>query len=241
VRVIPLGPPGARMLTATEVAATLAYLGDRAPLFVIAPILVALPVPVIRHIDLDIRCAAGYEPDYSSAIYATNVASVVAGTRRINLAHDPTGHIIPGNRMVFHCSDFRAYQMTVQTVGVGYVIVTEAWVSDPIVGEAVRDGGPLWEPIRAAVASVFDALGTSHSNTAGKYRWPDVAFDQPSTLYLSDLYAAIDAVPGVVSSLVNLPAADVNNGVAETVAPNLIVMGGDAGDPDFEVWWSYAE
>lgn len=245
VRCVILGPPGDRLLAdypggavAAEAAVT-ALLATRGPLFA-ATTKVHAPVAKGQTVFVTVRTAPGYGPDYDYAAYSPTVLGVDAGLRKVTLSVDPTGKLVPGNRFVVADSTYKTIQHTVQSVHVGYVIVEDTWDNDPQIGKTIRPGGPLFDPLRAAVEGVFDRLGTSASSTAGKVRWPHSDVELPSTLYLSDLYEAIAGVPGVVSSLITTPATDITNTAAETVAPDLIQLVGTAGVSDFQVAWETA-
>jgi hypothetical protein len=71
-------------------------------------------------------------------------------------------------------------------------------------------------------------------------RWPHGDVELPSTLYLADIYAQVEAVPGVASSTITTPAADTANTAAENTAPVLLAMGGDGAAPDLLVTWAVA-
>lgn len=237
VRCVIVGPPGGRILTAAEVAATDTYLDDREPLFCDST--VSLPQTVSQRVAITIRCAPGYGPDYDDSIYNPSVTAFNAGTRRIDLSINPVGNLVAGNRIVIHCADDRSYQMVVQSVAVGYVIVEDVWVSNPTL-TLVRAGGPLWAAVRAAVEAAFDNLGTSVSSTANKVRWPLTGSEMPSTLYRSDIYQQVEAITGLVSSTVTVPNTDVTNTAAETTVPSLIRLAGGGGNPDVTVTWAVA-
>lgn len=162
-------------------------------------------------LEVTVRPKPGYEADWVSPLVMLNVDSTVPAALRVNLDADPQPYIRAGDRVVFYCGATGATeQETVVSVGANYVILDE-WpeYGDPVVASDVYPGGVLWQPVYDAVLALHDALGPGSSDTAGIERWPIEGFERPSTVNLSDLYAAVDNVPGVGSSVWTAPAADV--------------------------------
>jgi uncharacterized phage protein gp47/JayE len=98
---------------------------------------------------------------------------------------------------------------------VGNVLTLATWFSfAPVVGDEVRAGGDLVEPVRAAIRAQFAMLGPARGDYAG-YDWDD-------TLRLSRIYGAIvpTAAPG--SGVAGVRDAQVITPVANVTPADLI-------------------
>lgn len=215
------------------------YIEARRPIGADVTVETITPLTFGAGMEVEVRPRPGYKPDWYGPLVAATVVSTVPASRRVNLDTDMTPYIEPGDRVVFMCAP--GTPMTEQEVvrsitssggGATSYIILQEWPErgDPINGTDLMQGGPLYEPVMDAVTAVFEALGTASSSTAGFDRWPIEEYERPSTLYLSDLYHAVDSVSGVSSSLWSAPAADVArvepqaDPITMTVIdPNLIV------------------
>jgi hypothetical protein len=120
-----------------------------------------------------------------------------------------------------------------------YLDVSEAFVNEQGVATAptalggqIDPGTSIHEAIMDALFAVFDTLGPSACDAA-KQRYPAPATSWLPYLYRSDLFAAIEAVDGVVSCDITAPAANHDNTVAAGAANiELLTL-----DPDVSIGW----
>ncbi len=232
VTVVPWGPPDPdanhppyeRIPSDELVAAVQAHIDAVAP--VGAVVTVEKPGFTAGYVVVEVRPAKGYEPDWTGAFV---VDSCVAPFTRVDLTVDPTGTINVGDRIVGYPADaplYLAEQRYVKEVGTSYVVVTEPFSSTVKNGGGPIDpGGPLWDPVQAAVKAVYENLGTAASTASTCPRFPEVAASNPSTVFLSDLYAAVENVTGVMSSKWTTPAADVPNPIDPGDPVTVLVLG----------------
>lgn len=200
-----------RVVSADCIADIQEYIDARKPIGSTVTVESIVGVTLGAGMEVEVRPRQGYEPDWYGPLIPIAVVSTVAGSMRVNLDADPRPYISIGDRVVFYCNILAPVteQEFVREVGADYVILRE-WPEggDPAAGSDIMEGGPLWQPVMNAIREVFDGLGPATSSTAGKERWPVEEYERPSTIFLSDLYHAVDSVEGVASSDWSAPAAD---------------------------------
>ena len=192
-----------------------AYLAGVAPVGTVVTVEGA-PAGAVQSVTCYIRPQLGYEKDWTGSI---GVASCIAPYLHVDLDADPTGTVAIGDRVVCQVTaGLITEQREVVEVGANYVKVKSPF-SGTIAGTTTMyPGGPQWQAVHDAIEEVFALVGPSASTDATRPRFPEVSRVMHSTLFLSDLYAAIDGITGVQSSRITTPAADVTNAVAPAAA-----------------------
>lgn len=157
--------------------------------------------------EFEVVARPGWGPDWTYPAFAATVA-IGSAEPRVQLSADPTGAIEAGQHVVVRMTDgvscFRV-QLEVVAVGANYVD-TEGWPAGytPVVGDDLVAGGPLWQPIQDAIRAHFLTLGPWAIDPAlvgaapvlHRQRYPDPDSEGPPGVYVSDLLAAIDNLPG---------------------------------------------
>jgi hypothetical protein len=216
VTVAPWGPSGARIVDASVVAAVQAHLDAVAPVGVVVTVEAVNEVGVA--VTVYVRPKAGYEPDWSGTF---TIASCPSPFSRVYLTTDPTTTICDGDRIVANVPPTTGYrERRVAHVGANFLDLTSPFPA--AVTGTLYPGGPLWQPTWDAIEALFDGLGTYRSSDPTKPRYPAVLTRADSALRVSDCYAAIEAVEGVLSSRVTWPAADLDNAVAPGAAISVL-------------------
>lgn len=93
----------------------------------------------------------------------------------------------------------------------------------PGAGVTIRPATTNATQIIEAVYDFFDTLGPGDTQPTPT-RWPDEATKGPATLYQSALSAAVQAVTGVLSVLVNTPASDVLPAAKQVVTLDVLTL-----------------
>jgi hypothetical protein len=137
-------------------------------------------------------CAAG----------STNTSLVVTGN---HLAKEGLSALVAPNPAAER-GQYRSVVLGNATFGGGNTTFDQT--ADPVgfpdVATTVYPSPPNWQAIRTAVFAFFDALAPGDTSPAA--RWP--ADGDTGAIYQSSLAAAVIAVPGVLSCVVNSPAAN---------------------------------
>jgi hypothetical protein len=187
--------------------------------------------------------ATGYEAGWTGTFQTANTTHT---TTRVYVTANPTATIYAGDWIVvpIGTNDYQCCrQVTATATGASHYIdvsapfVTELGVETaplPAGGKTVNPGTSNHEAIMDALFDVFDALGPSACSTYGKQRYPAPATSWCPYLYISDISAAVSAVPGVVSLDVIAPGANHNNTVAAGAASIEILTL----DPDVQIDWA---
>ena len=137
-------------------------------------------------------CAAG----------STNTSLVVTGN---HLAKEGLSALVAPNPAAER-GQYRSVVLGNATFGGGNTTFDQT--ADPVgfpdTATTVYPSPPNWQAIRTAVFAFFDALAPGDTTPAA--RWP--ADGDAGAIYQSSLAAAVIAVPGVLSCVVNTPAAN---------------------------------
>ena len=239
VSITPLGPPRQRILGGGTVAALQAAIDAARPCGCLAT--VELPTPHQVSVAVTIRQATGYEPGYAGNF---TTAALAHTTTRVYVTADPTATIAAGDWIVvpIGANDYSCCRQVVATatgaqhyIDVSTPFETELGVETaPLAagGKTVRPGASNYEAMMDALFDVFDTLGPSACSTSGRQRYPAPATSWCPYLYLSDLYAAIEGVSGIVSCDIAGPAANHDNTIVVTGAIFLLTL-----DPEVVVTW----
>jgi uncharacterized phage protein gp47/JayE len=143
--------------------------------------------------------------------------TTVAGgtTTSVVVSGDQSALVLPGMPMLVRLNSlYRGeYKMVTPTApgvfdGVNTTFTVPAMEQAPTAATTVYPAPANWPQIRLAIFALFDRL-TPGDAAAPSQRWPNDDVAGPSTLYPSELIAAVCAVPGVIDATVSVPAAAV--------------------------------
>lgn len=242
VCIAPLGPSGARIVTDAPTCVSLqTYLRDRAPIGAEPTVagsggIYGTVTGTVSQIVCTVRPRPGYGADWVSPAPAFTVGGFDAPLLKITLGagEDCTGIIAVGDRVLIVSAVGPTGQYTYELVvtevdpAAGNYITVATWPfeagSFPLIGSNILPGGPLYQPSVDALQAHFGSLGTQPSAAAGKPRYPANADRLPGWLYLSDLYRAVELVPGVESVLFATPATDLLANISPGATPVIYTM-----------------
>lgn len=226
LRVIPLGPAGSRYPSASLVTNVQTAIDAGRPCA--ATVLVQAPnATYISLMVMTITTADGYGPDWTGTL--TEDPGVVSNNTRVYTTANPnTVGLTSGMRVVIRVAATPNFheQRVVDTVYADGFDVTVPLSDIPANNSTIYSGGPVWQDTADAIDAVFDGLGPAESTDSGRQRYPSDRGDNPSALYLSDLYAAVNAVEGIVACTITTPAADTPRTDDPGVQPKLTMFTG---------------
>lgn len=190
-----------------------------------AETLVVAPTPQLVDVEMDIEPEKGFEPDWTGSYV---VATPVGGDpfTRVRLTAAPAAALLDKRVVLFVGASETPDQFVVTAVGGDYIDVDPDPGDYAKTGSDVLPGGPLWDLVKVATVTAFDATGPSGS------LYPDITEREPEPadgfhpeLNISALVAAAKGTEGVRDVSVTAPAADVTNTVAPGVTPKLLMLG----------------
>lgn len=234
VLVVPLGEAGSAILHPDVLADVAEAIEAARPCgFAIA---VASPVDAEQEVVLQVEPEEGYEPDWSGSFM---VASPEGGDSytRIRVSTDPTA-VVGINHHVVALFGSALVPKHLVVVGVGWEaglgkgyidvdVEDDGTVSEyAAAGTNVTPGGKLWDPVKAAVAGVFDALGPSRSSAVDlTERYPHPDDEGAPELIVAEIVAAVMGVEGVRDVVVTTPASNITNSAIPGMSPSLLSLG----------------
>jgi len=229
VTCVPVASPGNVGVSAAIRALVLTKLNAERPINCTPTVEGLAAWAVAQVVAVTVIAKPGYEQDWTNGTDSFDVDGCSADKMTLTLGVDPTGVIEVGDRIVgFSGAGLLAEERIVDAVypaPTNAVHVSRPFTSLVAITTTITPGGPLWQPVRDAIADVFEALGPSASSTAGKDRYPLVETGiMPPHLRLQDLYSAIGAVEGVESCLITTPASDVLNNRAATETIKIMAL-----------------
>lgn len=214
--VIPVGPPGGRVVVAQTIVDVILRMAEEGVRPVACIPTIWQPTPTSVAVDLTITPKLGYEPSWTGAL--TTDTDPTPAANRFKTTTDPTivlgsGAAAVGKRVVVpvviggaRTTQERVVSSVDSTTKI--VIASEDFGAVPAASETVTPGGPLWQPARDAVQAVFDNLGPARETTGNAPRRPSWLGEHPSKLWLSDLMRAVDSVTGVHGVTISAPATN---------------------------------
>jgi uncharacterized phage protein gp47/JayE len=181
-------------------------------------------------VTLNVFCEPGYEPDWTGSFEVGVGANT---TTRVYTTTSAIGTIAVGDRVLLPCespaSNWRVYSRSVAAVTAAYIDLdpTDPLPAAMAVGSPITPGGPLGEPVAAAVLDLFDNLGpgvylaiTGQSTATYWERSPSVTETAPGTVHVNALTEAARSVDGVNDATLQ----ELNGGVVDVVpAPGEVV------------------
>jgi uncharacterized phage protein gp47/JayE len=243
VDVFLIGVPGARLVSGDTLDRVQAALDAMLPHHCDALVSALAYRDVETDLDVTIRPGGPeYNRDWAVASLSTGVALASGGdvSRAVAVVTDPS-QIEIGDRVLFTLkvgSLWQTYQRTVKGIrvggGLGLLDLDEPLpiVPDPLsanVHPYMLPGGPLFEPVYAALIELFESLGPSAKQTGmtdvlGYERHPQPAIAWDDTLRLSSIMEATQGIEGVRQTAVTLPSANVQPNPQETVRRGKILI-----------------
>jgi uncharacterized phage protein gp47/JayE len=244
VTVVGLGPPRERVLAGGVVTAIQTAIDAERPCGCLATAEAA--VGILTGFAATIRVATGYTPGWPRTAVPTYTTSAAAhtSTRVYVTANPTTGNniqvgdwiVVPIGANAYTCCR-QVSNVQATYIDVATPFVTELGVETPPLaagGDTVEPGTPNHEAIMDALFDLFDSLGPAGCSTSGRERYPAIATSWCPHLYLSDLYAAVEGVEGVVSLDITTPPMNITNLVAAGAANiNLLVL-----NPHTTITWA---
>lgn len=215
VDVFPIGVSGARLPSASMLAAVTAQIAAKAP--AIVDVLVK-SFTYSAQIDVTATLVAG--PEYASDFGLTSFTTASGSTTTlINFTGSPVGVIEVGDRVVVQVQIgglWYAFERPAAIVTASGVVLSSPLPAAPVAGQVVRSGGPLWQLAYAAVLDIFDTLGPGTvAGGIGYVRHPTPVDAFPETLYLSTVVAALKIITGTLNVTVTAPALDTTAALGE--------------------------
>jgi uncharacterized phage protein gp47/JayE len=178
-------------------------------------------------VTITVETDVGYERDYVDAGHS--VAAAPASTAsRVYLTSTLVGIAEVGDRVIVSVNSagaWRAYQRTIDAIGASggqfWIDLDKPLPAAPTSSSPqVLPGGPLAEPVIAALEALFDSLGPSRQVVASAYsyeRHPLPSFRWDDTLRLAAINASVMALDGAVNLTITTPATDQQPGPQETI------------------------
>lgn len=222
VDVFPIGVPGARTLPGASLIRIREAIEAVVPESLDVSVQ-ALALGIFTNVDVIIEAERGYERDFTVGPFAIASGST---NRRIQITTAPLGIEI-GDRIQVQ-QQVAGWWKVLQVGVTGLSTVPPHFIdvdtSLPVVPSTsdpnIISGGPLVEPVIAAIAKLFDGLGPS-ARSGGSWvyeRWPLSTEKWGDLLARAAIFEALMGIPGVknVPSLTE-PAADVTPGAQQLV------------------------
>jgi uncharacterized phage protein gp47/JayE len=232
VLVVPLGEAGSPILVSDVLDLVRAAIAGERPEG--ASVTVAAPTALAQTVELKIEPEEGYEPDWEGSFTVTTPEGGDP-TTRIRITADPRDTIQVGHYIAARFPTRVAHLEVASRgwepgIGKGYIDVEDDGDVTEYAenGSTLTSGGKLWDPVKAAVAVAFDALGPSRSSAVDlTERYPDPDEGSPPELIVAELVAAAMGVTGVRDVVVDKPVANVPNTIAPGATPALLTMAAD--------------
>lgn len=205
VTVVPFGPAGVRQIGSERHEEILAYLAQQASYADDVDVLSFSWVSAAQSYELTVEPGRGYEPDVDTGGAAVSLHGATASTVSLLqlLNEADLDRFQAGDRVVvpitvdgLETTEQRAVQSVLNAGAGDYRLYLEEPLTEaPAVGEGIYSGGPLWEPIRAALEAYHDTLGPGDTDPPS--RWPSTLDTYQGDILVSDIYKSVKAVAGV--------------------------------------------
>ncbi len=221
VDIIPFGVSGSRLVGNAVLLKVQQHIATEAPFHHDALVLAFTYESGSTDVSITVNAASGHEKDW----VGTRTVDAASTTTQINLTTSPVGVIEVGDRVIVYVDLLgrrRPYVRTVEAVTSTYILLDEALPALPVSGEIVRPGASSTQGIIDAIEKTFDELGPGDTVPATRHPSPSLLWN--STLRVSRLTAAIQAVGGVDGLAMTAPSADVTPAAKEVVKLGQIVI-----------------
>jgi uncharacterized phage protein gp47/JayE len=236
VLIVPVGPASARALAAGTILAVQAKIEGSGSTAGARPALARCYYKAITDhpvtVAVEVAYGRNFGPDFDDATPAVLTdAGCTASVIKCDV--DPT-QVEADDRIVIPIgASSETQQREVLSVnhGAKEITVKTAFSAAPAPNMSIKSGGPLWQPVRDAIAAAFTEKGPARVSTATYSRYPEWQDESPSKLYVSDIKGKIELVPGAIGVNVSAPTTDhdltVAIGAADiellTLAPNVAI------------------
>lgn len=204
------GRGSTRLGTAPEIAVVQAYIDTQRPVSVADfRVLTVTAEPNDVEVLVTPTDDPQYQFDWDDTIPPA-VSAWNATTRVLTFVTRPTDIFVKDRILYRSAAPNDGSELVVEALGPGaqdvtvQTLTTAQAAAPPVAGNAVYSGGPLVEPLRQAILTLFDTLGPARGSDAAKVAglWEDKL--RPSTLFkLAQLSA------GVLDSVITTPAVNV--------------------------------
>jgi uncharacterized phage protein gp47/JayE len=198
------GSGTARLLTAGENDELLARVSARRPVGAELRVLTVVPQTVDIEVGILPTGEAQYAFDWDDRTPPV-VQSWDAASRRLTFSIARPETMKAGDRLALSLAlGGTGEQFVIERLdGTNAVILEKDPPSEPMVGNPVFAGGPLVDPVRAALFALCDRLGTANPDAKRYGAWE-------GTLRIAALYRAVNSVPGVLDSWTVTPIGNVD-------------------------------
>ncbi len=231
IDVVVLGVAGARVVSAQAVAEVVARLAAEFPYHADVEVSAQELTSTEHDVDITVTTEIGYERDF---VHAGVPIATSSTTTLVRLATSLAGFAEVGDRVLLSvhvAGRWKTYQRRITSIDA--VAANTIEIDSPLpraplsTDPAVLPGGPLAEPLIAALEGLFESLGPSRLNSSPLWTWerhppPSVAWDD--TLRLARIDAIVMGHAGVVNVSVASPASDVQPGAKETLRRGRIIV-----------------
>lgn len=201
------GSGDARVLIAPEVAELQALIDEKRPVSVKAfRVLQVVPEPTDVEFKVVTTGEAQYEFDWDDASVPTAHAVTPwdAGTRKLKFATDRPATMKAGDRLTISNGVTGAERVIEALDSTDAVILEEDSDGDvPTAASNIYAGGPLVQPVRAAILALIDGLGTSNPDSSRFGAWE-------GSLRPTSINRVATAVAGVLDGELVTPVAIVS-------------------------------
>lgn len=231
VTVIPMGPAGARVLGAGDLAAVASALQGECPVGIpTSEIYVEAPSTVAQNVTAQVTLGTGYAWPFSGTFTLASGST----TTVVNTTTDPSATVANDDYVAVPSAPARGgYEIRKVTArSSSSVTVTPALSAAPSAGGTLRPAPQNWDAMLSAVLAVFDRLGPGDASPP--CRWPGPIELGHYTLFRSSVIAALvglpglpgapAGVPGVVAVSLTTPVSDVTPAAKQIVVPGTIIF-----------------
>ena len=185
---------------------------------------VDVAVAQAQPLDIAVSENEGYEKDWAGAF--TMTAIDLATMKQITVTADPTATIADDDRILVNVQVGTVWTPCVRTVASTvagpphYVNVTEALPSNTpdVVANGLKPAGAGTEEQLEAIMGVFDRL--TPGDTIPATRRPVPSSTHPTSLYLADIFDAVQSCTSVQNMTITTPGGDINPGSAKYLIRN---------------------
>ncbi len=217
VTVLPFGPSGMRQLGEERNAEILEWLMQNASAFDDVEVLQFSYVGAPQSFRMRVYPGRSFEPDVDTGGAAIDLHSATASTTtRVQLLNSADlDRFQVGDRIVVPitvdglATTEQREIASVQNAGAAdyRLNLEEALSAAPALSEQIYSGGPLWEPIRDALASYFDELGPG--DTVPASRWPASIDTNQGDVILAEVRRIVQGIAGVRDHDLTTPVVNV--------------------------------
>lgn len=229
VTIIPFGASGVRQLGTERNAEILAYLAQQASFGDDVEVLMFSWVGAPQNFTLEVRPAVGFEPDVSGAPVVLHGSTASTTTRLQLLSASDLDRFQIGDRVVvpIYIDGLEVTEQVAvtnkQNAGAGdYRLDVTALTVAPWLSESIYSGGPLYDPIVAAMETYFDELGPG--DTVPPSRWPPAEDTWQGDTRGAEITKRMQGLDGVIDFRVVAPAAPVGGNPGDVTTAPLYVQ-----------------